>query len=81
MIAPITSTTECCFKNTVARHIRMQRMEDNVFVIICPFKALQRSNAKLTASELYTCILGNTFVEVSIVYSALIIFPQKLSGI
>ena len=55
----------------------MQRMEDNVFVIICPFKALQRSNAKLTASELYTCI----FVEVSIVYSALIIFPQKLSGI
>ena len=41
----------------------MQRMEDNVFVIICPFKALQRSNAKLTASELYTCILGNTFVE------------------
>ena len=59
----------------------MQIMEDNVFVIICPFKALQRSNAKLTASELYTCILGNTFVEVSIVYSALIIFPQKLSGI
>ena len=56
-------------------------MEDNVFVIICPFKALQRGNAKLTASELYTCILGNTFVEVSIVYSALIIFPQKLSGI
>ena len=55
-------------------------MEDNVFVIICPFKALQRSNAKLTASELYTCILGNTFVEVSIVYSALNIFPQKLSG-
>ena len=56
-------------------------MEDNVFVIICPFKALQRSNAKLTASELYTCILGNTFVEVSIVYSALITLPQKLSGI
>ena len=59
----------------------MQRMEDNVFVIICPFKAFATSNAKLTASELYTCILGNTFVEVSIVYSALIIFPQKLSGI
>lgn len=56
-------------------------MEDNVFVIICPFKALQRSNAKLTASELYTWILGNTFVEVSIAYSVLIIFPQKLSGI
>ena len=70
--------SEMCIRD---RHIRMQRMEDNVFVIICPFKALQRSNAKLTASELYTCILGNTFVEVSIVYSALIIFPQKLSGI
>ena len=59
----------------------MQRMEDNVFVIICPFKALQRSNGTLTARELYTCILGNQFVEVSVVYSALIIFPQKLSGI
>ena len=56
-------------------------MEDNVFVIICPVKALQRSNAKLTASVLYTCILENTFVEVYIVYRAMIIFPQKLSGI
>ena len=79
--AAITSVTECCFKNIVARHIRIQRIEDKVFVKVCPFNALQRSNAKLTASELYTWILGNTFVEVSIAYSVLIIFPQKLSGI
>lgn len=59
----------------------MQRIEDNVFVIMCPFKALQRSSAKLTASELYTWMLGNTLVEVSIAYRVLIILPQKLSGI
>ena len=59
----------------------MQRMEDNVFVIICPFKALQRSNAKLTASELYTCILGNTLVGVSVLYKLATIFPNIVSDV
>ena len=62
---PRPSKAECCFKNTVARQIEIIKTKDPALNSPYFFKRSLRQTAMCTQMELYTCMLGNTLVQVS----------------
>lgn len=79
MHAPITSITECCFKNTVEIQIKIQVIKEQRLIILWSSIALHFTRAIWIASELYTWILGNTLVGVSVAYIVATVAEKILS--
>ena len=65
-MAPATSVTECCFINTVERHMSIHSMNEAAFTDLCSLRYEHFLMAISTTIELYTCMLGNTLVGVSL---------------
>ena len=76
-IAAKISTTECCFTNATEMQTKRQKLTINIFI---PFDAaLSFNHVEAIPIEYATCMDGQTFVHVSILYSNLIISVKILS--
>ena len=67
-MAVITSNKECCFKNRVDRMMLAIRSADKTRIPFFFLSSSQCQTAMFTPMELYTWMLGNRFVGVSISY-------------
>lgn len=60
------SNTECCFKNTVDRQIDIINRKEPATIHLCFFNRTDFDIAICAPMELKTWILGQTFVDVSL---------------
>lgn len=68
-MAPSPSNMECCFKNTVDRQMETVINVDKGRIHLCFLDISLFHQARFTPREANTWILGNTLVEVSVLYN------------
>jgi len=68
-MAPTPSITECCFKKTVDRQMETMRIPEPMWAQWYFLRIPLLIMAMWVPMELYTWMLGNTFVQVSVLYT------------